>query len=83
MLIPFHLWMLIGYVAKVTTEAFPQPLFRLIPGCGFLRVSYRDQCYSVLLCGDRDTILVLHSLTPEKIGLPGSEFPRSRSVMTS
>ena len=28
-------------------------------------------------------ILMLHSLTPEKVGLPGSELPRSRSVMTS
>ena len=50
---------------------------------GFFRVSYRDQCCSVLPCSDRDTILVLHSLTPEKVGLPGSELPRSRSVMTS
>ena len=26
--------------------------------------------------------LALHSLTPEKVGLPRSELPRSRSVMT-
>ena len=30
-----------------------------------------------------ETTLVLHLLTPEKVGLPGSELPRSRSVMTS
>ena len=33
------------------------------------RVSYLVQCYSELPCIDRDTILVLHSLTPEKVGL--------------
>ena len=47
------------------------------------RVSYRDLCYSVLPCSDRDTTVVLPSLTPEKLGLPGSQLPRSRSVMTS
>ena len=44
---------------------------------------YLDQFYSVLPCSDRDTILVLHSLTAEKVGLNGSELLRSRSVMTS
>ena len=29
--------------------------------------------YSVLLCSDRDMIIVLHSLTQEKVCLPGSE----------
>ena len=47
------------------------------------RVSYRDQCYSVLPCSDRDTIVVVPSLTPEKVGLPRSELTRSRSVVTS
>ena len=71
------------------SEVFPQPLFgltlgnTLLPRVFFIRVSYRDQCYSVLLCSDRDTILVLHPLTPEKVGLPGSELSRSRSVVTS
>ena len=67
------------------SQAFPQQLFRLTP-CNpewVFRVSYRYQCYSVLPCSDRDTILVLHSLTPEKVGLPRSELPPSRSVMTS
>ena len=63
-------------------EANPQRVFRLTP-VRIFRVSYRDLCYSVLPCRDRDTIVVLHSLTPEKVGLPGSELPRSRSVMTS
>ena len=40
------------------------------------RVSYRDLCYSVLPFSDKDTIGVLPSLTPEKVGLPGSELPR-------
>ena len=29
----------------------------------------------MLPCSDRDTIVVLPSLTPEKVGLPGSELP--------
>ena len=68
------------------TEAFPQRVFRLTTGNTegrIFRVSYGDLCYTVLPCSDRDTIVVLHSLTPEKVGLPGSELPRSRSVMTS
>ena len=66
-------------------EAFPQRVFRLTPGYTgrIFRVSYRDLCYSVLPCSDRDTIVVLPSLTAEKVGLPGSELPRSRSVMMS
>ena len=53
----------------------------MLPRVGFSCL--RDQCYSVLSCSDRDTILVLHSLTPEKVGLPWSELLRYRSVMTS
>ena len=44
---------------------------------------YLDQFRSVLPCSDRDTILVLHSLTAEKVGLNGSELLRSRSVVRS
>ena len=55
----------------------------VLPRVIFFGVSYRNKCYSVLPCSDRDMILVLHSLTPEKVGLPGSELPHSRSVMTS
>ena len=37
----------------------------------------------MLPCSDRDTTLVLHSITTENVGLPRSELPRSSSVMTS
>ena len=72
----------------MSSEAFPQPLFRLTPGnkelpkvCFFVPLTATSvtRCYLVAI----DMILVLHSLTAEKVGLPGSELPRSRSVMTS
>ena len=73
------------YDTNQLPEAFPQRVFRLTPG-------YPGQDFSCLLlrpvllavtCSDKDTILVLPSLTPEKVWLPGSQLPRSRSVMTS
>ena len=65
------------------TEAFPQPLFRLtqgntvLPRVGFfvsLIVASVTRCYPVAI--ETCTILVLHSLTPEKVGLLLSELFR-------
>ena len=55
----------------------------MLPRVGFFVSLTADLCYSVDPCSDRDTILVLPSLTPEKVGLPGSELRGSRIVMMS
>ena len=76
----------LGHDSCSTEEAFPTPLFGLTPGYPRFVFSFlfpRPVLLGVTLYSDRVMILVLHSLTPEKVGLPGSELPRSRSVVTS